>query len=117
MALIRPIPTHESGFVEGSVTMSSTQQTKITLGFKPRYFCLFITSSTTSAGALIYDESDPNFSSTRVFRAGMVSGTASGNLANIPNTENNTINSIDNDGVTLGAITAYGTTGHYVALK
>lgn len=107
------------GFDEGTVTLSTTTTTKITLGYKPRFFCMFTSVDNLHASVHIYDESAIGFTTTRVwqaFQSGASSSSANG--ANIPNTTSNSINSVDSDGVTIGKVSAtYGTTGHYIALR
>ena len=94
-------------FKQGSVTLSTSSQTSVTLGFKPKYLCVY---STNSYYSNIYDE---NVSTTSFIRA-----TSSGPLLKAFNSNySGGLVSIDSSGFTLRATTSsVGTSWKYFAI-
>ena len=94
-------------FKQGSVTLSTSSQTSVTLGFKPKYLCVY---STNSYYSNIYDE---NISTTQYIRA-----TSTGPLLkNMDSNYNGGLVSINSNGFTCRTCTtSVGLTWKYIAI-
>lgn len=94
-------------FKQGSVTLSTSSQTSVTLGFKPKYLCVY---STNSYYSNIYDE---NISTTSYIRA-----TSSGPLLKaFDSNYNGGLVSINSNGFTCRTCTtSVGLTWKYIAI-
>lgn len=107
-------------FATDNVTVSSSQQTKVTLGFKPDFVYILIHDNLTNILELTYDSSlDINKTVRGYYLAGnnpIVRDFDVYTMPPNPTTEPDIIYSIDNDGFTLASINTsrYGATAKYI---
>lgn len=101
----------------GTFTLPNTNTTlKVTLGFKPKYLAVLGWNGGNSSDCWVYNEEFGTTSYPAYYRS---SGTTGGATENLPNTNTNRLNSIDNDGFTVKGTTTstyYNLTFRYFAI-
>lgn len=107
--------THK--YDSGTVTVSSSETVKVTLGYKPTFIYILFKKNN---NRLILNYSEDNYPNYQI----VASHTSSDSFveSNVPTTASNRIISIDNDGFTLGTwqggtISSYGSTANWIAGK
>lgn len=108
-----------SDIVEGTVTVSTANTTKVTLGFKPSKVFVNFYKDTTHFRLLTFDSEANSAAGTYITRLGSATSVE---YDAFPSTNTGSIATIDNDGFTLckissGQSTNTPTTGTYVAMK
>ena len=99
------------GIVRGKVNVSTTNSTVISLGFKPSL--LVVTQVEPDGYSLINTYSDKDSNSVSRY----VPGYTAQERYNLPTSNLNRINSINNDGFIFGAVNEPGTVIEYIAVK
>ena len=100
-------------------TFSSPQSAttiSVSVGFTPKKLYICGWSGSNTANQMTYDE---DISTTKYIRTYLNNGTGGGAQVTLPSTNNNSLNSIDNDGFTYRGSTQsvyYGLTYSYVAI-
>ncbi len=99
----------------GAFTGSTTNTTKVTLGFKPKYLSVVGYTSTTQFITAIYNE---DVDSTKQLFSARYNENTTVNTENIPYTSagQSRIKSIDDDGFTMQSIAFYGINCYYFAI-
>lgn len=108
-----------SDTVEGTVTVSTANTTKVTLGFKPSKVFVNFYRDSTHFRLLTYDSDANNAAGTYIVRIG---SSIALEYDSFPSTNTGSIATIDDDGFTLCKISSSQsantpTTGTYVAIK
>lgn len=107
--------THK--YDSGTVTVSSSETVKVTLGYKPRFVNIWFKKGNNVFGIYYSEDNYPDYQ--------MAASEASSDsvvMTAVPTTSGNRIKSIDDDGFTLNTfvsstINAYGSSGKWIAGK
>lgn len=100
----------------GSVTLSTSTTTSVTLGFEPKFICVWIYKDASHMNSVIYNSS---LSTSKQMNGAMNGSTTSAAYNDMPYTSTGVgrINSINSTGFVIGkANTTFGTTAYYFAI-